>query len=287
MCATCTLLAAKIFSPSERLLNDAHHLVYLKANRVCVSSEDTYASALHRFVHYATTIAGLPVVVARPPGADGCIPLPLIRVFLGYASRKFKYNTIRSTLSALADWHKSKGAPTTTVSNREVDQLMASIRTNQGPAGLPQGKEGMSTAMLKLLLAHLASSKNRTSPMHDLLARDAAWLVVGFFGSLRRSELIALRISDVAVTPSHITITIRRSKTDQVGAGAQVCLAHTSGSGVAIAGPIRTLLAILQKQGAHPSSPLFPSWDYHRGRGSTKIRSRRTDDGKATPSAPT
>jgi integrase len=117
--------------------------------------------------------------------------------------------------------------------------------------------------MLKLLLAHLASGKNRTSPMHDLLARDAAWLVVGFFGFLRRSELIALRISDVAVTPSHITITIRRSKTDQVGAGAQVCLAHTSGSGIAIAGPIRTLLAILQKQGAHPSSPLFPSWDYH------------------------
>jgi hypothetical protein len=137
----CALLAAKIFSPSERLLKDTHHL-YLKANRVCVSSQDTYASALHRFVHYATTIAGLPVVVALPPGAHGCIPLPLLRVFLGYASRKFKYNTIRSTLSALADWHKSKGAPTTTVSNREVDQLMASIRTNQGPAGLPQGKEG-------------------------------------------------------------------------------------------------------------------------------------------------
>ena len=147
---------------------------------------------------------------------------------------------------------------------------MASIRTNQGPAGLPQGKEGMSTAMLKLLLAHLASSRNRTNPMHDLLARDAAWLVVGFFGSLRRSELSALRISDVAVTPSHITITIRRSKTDQVGAGAQVSLAHTSGSGVAIAGPIRTLLAILQKKGPDPSSPLFPSWDYHRGRGSTR-----------------
>ena len=50
--------------------------------------------------------------------------------------------------------------------------------------------------------------------------RDRALLLLGFAGAFRRSELVALDVSDVEETPDGMKVTIRRSKTDQEG-GAQ------------------------------------------------------------------
>jgi integrase len=49
--------------------------------------------------------------------------------------------------------------------------------------------------------------------------RDRALLLIGFAGAFRRSELVALNIADIERHPKGIVIHIRRSKTDQVGAG--------------------------------------------------------------------
>ena len=51
--------------------------------------------------------------------------------------------------------------------------------------------------------------------------RDAALLLMGFAGAHRRSELVALQISDVTVHPTDgLHVRIRSSKTDQEGQGA-------------------------------------------------------------------
>jgi site-specific recombinase XerC len=54
--------------------------------------------------------------------------------------------------------------------------------------------------------------------------RDAALLLVGFFGALRRSELVSIRQDDVTVSKTAVTLPIRRSKTDQTGIGRTLAL---------------------------------------------------------------
>ena len=54
--------------------------------------------------------------------------------------------------------------------------------------------------------------------------RDRALLTIGFAGALRRSELVTLRVEDVAFQDDGLVITIRRSKTDQEGLGHTVGL---------------------------------------------------------------
>src|SRR5262245_66178901 len=58
--------------------------------------------------------------------------------------------------------------------------------------------------------------------------RDRALLLVGFAGALRRSELIALNVDDLEECPEGIHVRIRRSKTDQEGAGNFVSIPHGS-----------------------------------------------------------
>ena len=54
--------------------------------------------------------------------------------------------------------------------------------------------------------------------------RDRALLLFGFAGALRRSELVALQVEDVAITAGALRLRIGRSKTDQVGQGAEIGL---------------------------------------------------------------
>lgn len=61
-------------------------------------------------------------------------------------------------------------------------------------------------------------------PTHPISVRDGALLLVGFAGGFRRSELAALDVEDVRFTDEGMVITVRRSKTDQEGAGREVAI---------------------------------------------------------------
>jgi integrase len=54
--------------------------------------------------------------------------------------------------------------------------------------------------------------------------RDRALLLFGFVGALRRSELVALHVEDVALVAGGLRLRIRRGKTDQAGQGAEIGL---------------------------------------------------------------
>ena len=56
--------------------------------------------------------------------------------------------------------------------------------------------------------------------------RDKSVLLLGFAAALRRSELVALNHADIEQVRQGIIVNIRRSKTDQLGEGRQIGVAH-------------------------------------------------------------
>jgi integrase len=59
--------------------------------------------------------------------------------------------------------------------------------------------------------------------------RDRALLLIGFAGGFRRTELIGLNCDDVVQVRQGLVVTLRRSKTDQNGAGRKMGIPHGRG----------------------------------------------------------
>jgi site-specific recombinase XerD len=76
--------------------------------------------------------------------------------------------------------------------------------------------------------------------------RDRALLLVGFAAALRRSELVALDLTDLRPVPEGLVLTLRRSKTDPDGAGTEVALPHGQH---ALTCPVRALQTWLEAAG--------------------------------------
>jgi integrase len=71
--------------------------------------------------------------------------------------------------------------------------------------------------------------------------RDAALLLLGFCGALRRSELVAVKISDLEFNSQGAILTIPRSKTDQTGQGRKIAIPRGKGRIC----PVSTLLELI------------------------------------------
>jgi integrase len=56
--------------------------------------------------------------------------------------------------------------------------------------------------------------------------RDRALLLIGFAAALRRSELVALDVVDLAFVAEGIILTLRRGKTDQEGRGVEIAIPY-------------------------------------------------------------
>jgi len=56
--------------------------------------------------------------------------------------------------------------------------------------------------------------------------RDKALLLIGFAGGFRRSELVAINVTDIETVRQGIVINIRRSKTDQENNGRKIGIPH-------------------------------------------------------------
>lgn len=91
---------------------------------------------------------------------------------------------------------------------------------------------GGTTRQVKALREHHIAAMLRVCPGTLIGQRDAAFLAIGFAAALRRSELCNLRVADVEWVQSGfledgnlgIVIHIRKSKTDQFGAGQRVAV---------------------------------------------------------------
>lgn len=124
------------------------------------------------------------------------------------ADRGLKASTIDLHAAAIAFAHRSAGRETPT----SAEPVKAVIRGIRRSIGTKVARKAPATAeALKKML--------RKIPDTLIGKRDRALLLIGFAAALRRSELVALQVSDLERSPEGIVIHIARSKTDQEGAG--------------------------------------------------------------------
>jgi hypothetical protein len=103
----------------------------------------------------------------------------------------------------------------------------ANPRGYQGAQGPRRGEQGLGMVA--------------TAPDSLTGLRDRALLLIGFGGALRRSELVALDVADLADTETGLLVTIRGSKTDQERIGVTIAIARGD-----VACPIKALRAWLE-----------------------------------------
>ena len=88
--------------------------------------------------------------------------------------------------------------------------------------------------------------------------RDKALLLIGFAGAFRRSELVGLDVADIQHVRQGVVITVRRSKTDQTGAGRKIGVPF----GRTLWCPVRHLIDWLDHAGIE-DGPIFRSVKRH------------------------
>ncbi|MHB1447429.1 MAG: site-specific integrase [Acidimicrobiales bacterium] len=162
-----------------------------------------------------------------------------------------KASTIRRRVSSISKGHKVAGAPNPTT-HEGLRTVLAGIRRELGTA--EAGKAPATTAELRRMVATLGTDR--------IGIRDRAVLLLGFAGAFRRSELAALNVEDITDTDEGLVVTVRRSKTDQAGAGRKLGIPYGSNPATC---PVRAFRAWLEVAELR-SGPLFPRID-RAGRG--------------------
>ncbi len=119
-----------------------------------------------------------------------------------------KVSTVGRRLTAIAKAHRTAGHDSPTKSE-VVHLTMRGIRRTHGIA--PTQKAPTLLVDLRAMVAAL--------PETPLGTRDRALLLLGFAGAFRRSELVSLDVADLAFGERGLTVTVRRAKGDQEGAG--------------------------------------------------------------------
>jgi site-specific recombinase XerD len=179
-------------------------------------------------------------------------PLPAapetVAAYIAGCAGRLKVGSIQRRLNAIAEAHKATGLDSPTHAAM-VGNTMKGIRRALGTA------QSRKTAML--------TDEIRT--MMDVAgdgtmgARDRALILLGFAGAFRRSELVGLDVEDCAFSRDGLTVTLRRSKTDQDGMGRKVGIPYGSNPETC---PVRTIQAWIEAA-ATSSGPLFRSINRH------------------------
>lgn len=130
------------------------------------------------------------------------------------ADSGLKASTISRRVAAITYAHRLAGHASPPTAAEPVKAVLRGIRRRIGVA---VSRKSPATGRA------LASMLKR---IPDTLAgkRDRALLLIGFAAALRRSELVNLNVSDVERVPEGIVLHIRKSKTDQEGAGAAIAV---------------------------------------------------------------
>ncbi len=177
-------------------------------------------------------------------------PLTVICYIVEMAGHGAKTSTIGRRLVSIGERHRAARLPSPT-EDPELQAVWAGIRHELGTA--PEVAEPIGVELLRAMIAKLPATSRGE--------RDRALLLLGFAAALRRSELVALDGADVAERREGLVVNIRRSKTDQEGAGRRVGVPYGSNPTTC---PVRSLDAWRQAARIN-DGPLFLTFD-RRGR---------------------
>ena len=164
-----------------------------------------YASDWNHFTSWADA-AGLGTL----PAAPGSVAL-----YLSAFADTLKVATLGRRLTAIRQAHAVAGKPFDAAAP-ELREVWKGIIRSKGRASDP-----VAPAHLQDLIAMLSALPDSLTGI-----RDRALLLIGFAGGFRRSELVALDLTDIGFTGEGLVIRLRRSKTDQEGQGVRVGIPH-------------------------------------------------------------
>ena len=153
---------------------------------------------------------------------QGLCPLPAelatVAAFIAAeAANGVKASTLGRRIAAIKHRHKiaREASPT------DDERVKAVVRGARRTLGTAPRKLAAATSEKTIGMSTLART--------DIAGkRDRAILLLGFALAARRSELVALDVSDIQECPEGLRVTIRKSKTDQEGAGATIAVCRGS-----------------------------------------------------------
>jgi integrase len=183
--------------------------------------------------------------------STGLAPLPAapeaVALYItARAAEGRKVSTICRELVAISQAHKVAGH-TSPTSDAKVSAVLKGLKREKGTA--PNQKAPVMVEELRRMVEAL--------PVDSLGVRDRALLTMGFAGAFRRSELVALNVADLDFTADGLVVMLRRSKTDQAGAGRKVGIPY---GGNPSSCPVRSLRRWLDLAGI-VEGPVFRGID--------------------------
>jgi site-specific recombinase XerD len=152
----------------------------------------------------------------------GECPLPtdpeVVRRFVSWeADRGRSPSTIERRVAAVGHFHRAENlvAPTAQPGAGKLRETMAGIRATLGTR--KRRKSAADAAVLQAMFDAIPGDCLRA-------VRDRALLAIGMAAALRRSELVALEVDDIALVPEGLRITIKASKTDSTAEGVEIAV---------------------------------------------------------------
>jgi integrase len=172
----------------------------LLAHAIAPNTERAYHSDLRHFRDWGGALPATPATICA---------------YVGDHAGRLAVATILRRVATLSKAHSAAGLPNPC----QTEIVKTALR------GLKR-KHGMAQRQARPLLRdELFLVLDRMG--HSLRdQRDRALLLLGFAGGFRRSELVALERGDLEITRQGLIVTLRRSKTDQEGAGRRIGIPH-------------------------------------------------------------
>jgi integrase len=205
------------------------------------ATRDAYASDFRDFTRWCDA-HHLPYLPSNPP---------TVALYISDAAGRLAPATISRRLVSINLAHRSAGFSESPSSTRIplVGSTLKGIRRTLGVAQKVKAP----------LLANGVHALVAACPDKLLGLRDRALILIGYCGGLRRSELAAIDVADLDDRDAGIAINLRRSKTDQEGAGRSVFIPFGSNEATC---PVRALRAWLAGAGI-TNGPVFRGVDRH------------------------
>jgi len=150
-------------------------------------------------------------------------------------------------LTSITKAHQAAGYVDSPATTRHfvIGETLKGIRRTIGTA--QHGKDPLLAADIRRIVA---------ARRRDLLGiRDSALVLAGFAGGFRRSELARMNLCDLKCSTDGVVVTVRKSKTDQEGAGREVGLPFGASPETC---PVRALRQWLDRAGIR-EGPVFRS----------------------------
>lgn len=168
--------------------------------------------------------------------------------YIAACASRLKVGSIQRRLNAIAEAHKATNHESPTHSAL-VRNTLKGIRRTIGTAVVQKAPT---------LIDDIRAMVN-AADAGAIGVRDRAIVLLGFAGAFRRSELAALNIADLDFGRDGLTVVLRRSKTDQEGAGRKVGIPYGSNLETC---PVRSLQRWIEVSGVE-SGAVFRSINRH------------------------